>query len=112
VAGFPWFSAALAALPHITDLVKASKELLKNRKPAPSLNVSTIDLNDPLARVAAVCENNTESIRLLTEQMQSQLEQYQKSAVLLRKRLHQLNIISAGAIVVAVIALAKAFNAF
>ena len=58
-----WLTAALAALPHITDLVKASEELLKNRKSSKPVDLSDID---PLARVNAACEHNTESIRLLT----------------------------------------------
>jgi hypothetical protein len=111
MAGLSWLPAAIAALPHVTDLVKASKDLLKNRKNStPALDVSTIDANDPLARVAAACANNTESIRLLTEQMQNQLEHYQTNAQMLQKRLRRMTLISVAAIVIAVIAVARSAN--
>ncbi|MGL4768486.1 MAG: hypothetical protein ACRCV6_10485 [Formosimonas sp.] len=87
-----WLTAALAALPHITDLVKTSKELLKNRKPSEPVDLSHID--DPLARVSAACEHNTESIRLLTEQMHSQLQHFQTNATALQKRLRRMTIVS------------------
>ena len=110
MAGLGWISVAIAALPHITDLVKASKDLLKNRKPntAAPIDISTID--DPLARVTAACENNTESIRLLTEQMQSQLQHYQNNATMLQKRLRRMTTLSVIAAIFALIALAKTFN--
>lgn len=112
MAGLGWISVAIAALPHITDLVKASKDLLKNRKPntAAPIDISTID--DPLARVTAACENNTESIRLLTEQMQNQLEHYQTSVIGLQKRLRRLTIVSISAVCIAAFALAHTLNLF
>lgn len=111
MAGLSWLSTAISALPLITDLVKSSKELLKNRKinhTAPIDNV--IDGDDSLTRIATACANNTESIRLITEQMKAQLEHFQSNAVSLQKRLRRLTFILFITTLIALFALIKAFN--
>lgn len=110
MVGLSWLSTAIAALPLVTDLVKASKELLKNRKTntAP-LDDKIIDSDDPLARVTAACANNTESILLLAEQMKNQLEHFQSNATALQRRLRRLTLMLWITAAIAITALIKVF---
>lgn len=116
-----WLEAALIALPHITDLVKSSRELLnknKTKKINDKLDTTILDATDPqalatqLARVTQACGNNSESIQLLAEQMKNQLEHANQTVQLLDKRLQRANLFAFGALVIAGLALAKVLGAF
>lgn len=116
-----WLQAALVALPHITDLVKSSRELLnknKIKKTDDTLDASIIDTTDPqalaaqLARVTQACGNNAESIQLLAEQMKNQLEHANKTVQMLDKRLRRASLIALGALLIAALALAKVLGVF
>ena len=114
----PWLQAALAALPHITELVKNSKDLLKKNKPKKDEEPIVIDANDPqtmaahLARVSSACENNAESIQILADQMQSHLQHANQMVLSLNQRLRRTMIFALVAIAIAAISAAKAFALF
>ena len=111
----PWLQAALAALPHITELVKSSKDLLKNNKSKKGDDPVTIDASDPntmathLARVSSACENNAESIQILADQMQNQLQHANQMVLSLNQRLRRTTAFAFIAIAIAVLSAAKAF---
>lgn len=114
----PWLQAALAALPHITELVKSSKDLLKNNKSKKGEDPIVIDASDPqtmamhLARVSSACENNSESIQILADQMHNQLQHSTQLVLSLNQRLRRTTTVAVIAIVIALLSAAKAFALF
>ena len=114
----PWLQAALAALPHITELVKNSKDLLKNNKSKKGEEPMVIDASDPetmaahVARISSACENNSESIQILADQMQNQLQHANQTVLSLNKRLRRTNAVACIALLIALLSAAKAFSLF
>ncbi|TDR32290.1 hypothetical protein [Hydromonas duriensis] len=114
----PWLQAALAALPHITELMKSSKDLLKSNKSKRMDEPLVIDANDSqalavqVARISKACENNSESIQILAEQMHNQLEHANQTITRLTQKLRRAQMLSTAALLMACLAAAKVFSIF
>src|SRR3954471_2367898 len=106
-----WLQAALkAVLPHVGDIVSATRPAFTNRKPGMAANQADL-VQQQIAELQAAVSQQSAHVKELAAQLQSTVLALEKAAALAEARLRRVLLFTAVAAAIAVAALGVALIA-